>query len=319
MPGWTTETEWPPDLLNSADVTHAGLGELLELAAAIKAEPPAWSAALAGETLVCFIDPPTIGMSVSAAAAAQGLGMTPVVLPRDELRPAAHETLGDVVRTFSAAATVLLAHGFPHRRLREIAAAAPVPVVNTASDRQRPCQALADLLTIQEHCGRLEGLALAYVGDGGDPIAHSLMEAGALAGMDVRVACPPELPPDDVIEFAARTEADLHGGRLTVTDHPEHAVAGAHAVYTSAWVPPGREAEREARTELLRRYRVHPGLMKHATHRALFLHSLPARRDEEVSEHVIDGARSVVWEQVANRVPAEQAVVYALVGAARGG
>src|SRR5918992_64227 len=159
----------------------------------------------------------------------------------------------------------------------------------------------------------LEGDAIAFVGDGGDSVCHSLMEAGALAGMDVRVACPPQLQPDPLVAFGATVVAERHDARVTVTDDPYEAVAGAAAVYTSAWVPPGRERERDRRRALLHGYEGHPGLMVRAAHRALFLHSLPARRGEEVSSHVIDGDLSVVWEQVANRVPAEEAVVHAML------
>jgi ornithine carbamoyltransferase len=167
-------------------------------------------------------------------------------------------------------------------------------------------------------CGRLERVVVAFVGDGdgADPIAHSLLEAGALSSMEIRVACPSQLRPSDLVVTGAEAFAELHGGRVVVGDDPEAAVEGADAIYTAPWVPPGREAERAARIELLRRYRVHPGLMALAKHRAVLLHCLPARRSEEVSEHVIDGARSLTWEQVRNRVPAIRAALYVLVRAA---
>jgi ornithine carbamoyltransferase len=139
------------------------------------------------------------------------------------------------------------------------------------------------------------------------------MEAGALTRMDVRVACPPQLRPDPLVAFGAGVFAEHHDGRVTVTDDPYEAVAGADAVCTSAWVRAGQEHEREARRAMLRGYQVHPGLMVRARHRALFLHSLPAQRGEEVSSHVIDGDLSVVWEQAANRAPTEQAVIHALL------
>jgi ornithine carbamoyltransferase len=314
---WTTETGWPDDLLRVGDLTCVSLTELLDLAERMKTDAAAWTAALAGETLACFLDTPTTGVGISTSAAAERLGMLPVTLPRDELVVGSGEPIGDIARAFSTTAAALFTHGVAQRTLREVAAAATVPVINALSDEHRPCQALADLLTLRERFGRLEGLAVAFVGDGADAAAHSIMEGGALAEMDVRVACPPEHRPDRVVEFAATTLADRHGGDVTVTDDPYEAVAGADAVYTTAWVAPGHEAERHTRLAHLRAYQVHPGLMGHAKPRAVFMHSLPARRGEEVAAQVIDGARSIVWDQAANRVPAEQAAIYALISAAR--
>jgi ornithine carbamoyltransferase len=311
--------DWPPDLLCVADLTSSALGELLDLAGRMKADPAGWRDAIAGQSLACFFDPPTTGLVLSVGTAAQRLGMQPIVLPGDELRVGSGEPLRDIARAMSASAAALFVHTFRQRMLKEVAEAATVPVINALSDEHRPCQALADLFTLRAYLGGLEGVALAYVGDAGEGVAHSLMEGGALAAMDIRIACPPEYRPSDPVLRGAEIFASLHGGRVTVTEDPEEAVAGADAVYTSPWVPPGREAEREERLERFRRYRVHPGLMTLAKPRALFMHCLPARRGEEVSGHVMDGARSVVWEQAANRVPTEQAIIYALVTAARAG
>jgi ornithine carbamoyltransferase len=303
-------TAWPRDLLCVADLTCVALGELLDLAERMKADPARWAGALTGEALACFFDPPTSGLTLSAEIAADRLGMQPVVLPRHELEFGSGEPIGDIARTFSASASALLVHTFPDAKLREVARASTVPVINALSDEHRPCQALADLLTLRERLGGLAGAVLAFVGDARDGTVHSLMEAGALAEMDVRIACPPERRPSRLVEVGAATIAELHGGRLTITDDPHEAVAGADAVYTKAWADD---------TPLPRRlaYQVHPGLMRLAKPRAVFLHCLPARRGEEVSPHVIDGARSVIWQQAANRVPAEQALIYALVTAAR--
>jgi ornithine carbamoyltransferase len=298
---------WPPHLLAAGDLTGAALAELLVLAGAMKADPAGRLDSLPGRAVACFYDPPTTGETVAVGLAATRLGMLPVVLPRAELAIGSGEPLGDIARTYSALAVALVADAIAHKTLWVVADAATVPVVNARSDLHRPCQALADLLTLRERFGTLEGLALAFVGDARDPIAHSLLEAGAIAAMDVRVACPPAHAPDELIEKGARILADRHGGRVTVTDDPKEAVAGADAVYTCAWT-----ATDSVPNPLV--YQVHPGLMKRAKHRAVFLHCLPARRGQEVSAHVVDGARSLVWEQVANRVPMLQAILQALVG-----
>lgn len=309
--------DWPRDLLTAGALPCLSLEALLDLAAEMKANPTGWRDALAGETIACFFDPPTTGMTVSVRAAADGLGMQVVELPRAELLVGGGEPLADIVRTFSATAAALFVHGVGQTALRDVAAVASVPVFNGLSDEHRPCQAVADLLTLRERFGRLERLVVAFVGDGADPIAHSLLEAGTLSSMEIRIACPPQLRPSGVVLIGAEAFAELHGGRVVVGDDPEAAVDGADAVYTAPWVPPGREPERAARVELLRPYCVHPGLMALAKHRAVLLHCLPARRGEEVSEHVIDGARSLAWEQVRNRVPAMRAALYVLVRAAR--
>jgi ornithine carbamoyltransferase len=304
------------DLLRVGDLTCIELGELIDLAAAMKADHAGWGDALAGETLACFFDPPTTGQTVSVGLAAERLGMLPVMLPRAELLVGGREPLDDIARMFSGSAAALFTHTFVHRTLKKIAAAATVPVINGRSDEHCPCQALADLLTLRERFGQLEGLVLTFVGDASHGVVHSLMEAGALAEMEVRIACPPAYAPSRLVQVGAETFAALHGGSVTVMQDPREAVAGADAVYTSAWVPPGLEAERAERRERLRRYHVHPELMTLAKPRAVFMHCLPARRGEEVAAMVIDGARSVVWEQAANRVPTEQAAIHTLVTAA---
>jgi ornithine carbamoyltransferase len=308
---------WPAHVLAAADLTCVALDALLDLAEDLRRDPAAYADALAGQTVACLLAPPTAGATLPAAVAAQGLGMVPVLLPDEDLQLRDGEPIGDAARALAASAAAVLTHAFGHPTVKAIAAGASVPVINALSDRHRPCQALADLITLRERFGRLEGLIVAFLGDGATPVAHSLMEAGALAGMQVRVATPPADRPDALIAFGAGVVAELHGGRLTVGEDPEDAVAGAHAVYTTAWVPPGREAEREARAARLRPYRVIPRLMALADPEAVFMHCLPAHRGQEVSAQVIDGPRSIVDVQAANRVRAEQALLYALVRADR--
>jgi ornithine carbamoyltransferase len=294
---------WPVHLLSVGDLTCVALSALLDAALEIERDPARYRDALAGETLACLIDPPAAAEPLAPARAAARLGMAPVLLARDELLLADAEQLGDVARALSASASALLTHTFSHRLLKAVAAEATVPVINALSDRHRPCQAVADLLTLRRHFGDLGGLRLAYIGDGGASIAHSLMEAGALAGMDVRIGCPPAYRPDRLIEYGARVVAELHGGRVSVIEDAGEAVTDADAVYTTAWRTPA---------ESLRPYRVTPRLMKRAGPDAVFMHCLPAGRGQEVSAAVIDGPRSVVPEQSANRALSDQALLYAL-------
>jgi ornithine carbamoyltransferase len=302
-----------PHLLCVSDLTCIELAELLDLAERMKAHPTAYQDALPGETLACFFDPPTTGATLAAAVAADRLGMLPLMLPRRELEIGGGEPLGDIARTFSVAAAAILTHAVPQRTLRPIAEHATVPVINALSDEHRPCQALADLLTLREHFGDLAGLTVAFVGDAGTGVAHSLMEAAALAAMEIRVACPPRYGPSPLVHAGADVIAARHGGRLEIMDDPRQAVAGAHAVYTVPWVPVGLEHEREQRRETFRRFHVHPELMTLAHRDHVFMHCLPARRGEEAAAMVVDGGHSVIWEQAGNRVHAEQAAILSLL------
>jgi ornithine carbamoyltransferase len=307
----THPADWPSHLLSVADLPRVALDAALDLAAAMKRNPSPWRDAFAGDTLACFYDPPTTGMAVATGAAADWLGMLPIALPRVELGLHDEDSIEDMARTLSTTASALFAQGVDHRALRRIATAAHVPLLNGQSDQHRPCQVLADLLTLRERFGGLEGVALAFVGDARSATVHSLMEAGALSGMDVCICCPADRRPSRLIELGARVLAEQHGGRLAITEDVAAGVAGADAVYTHAWQPAG-DAERE-----LRSYQVDIGVMRLAKPRAAFMHCLPAQRGREVSAQVFDGRRSVVWQQARNRLPAEQAVLYSLVAAHR--
>lgn len=299
--------DWPKDLLHVGDLTCVALADALDLAARMRAKPQGWTGALAGEALACLFDEPAARPALSVAGAAHRLGMVPVMLDAEDLLSAGSE---DAPRLLSEGAAAVFVRVGAERTLRAMARAVGVPVINALSPEHHPCQALADLLTLRARFGRLEGLALAYVGDVGGT-AHSLMEAGGLAGMDLRVGCPADRRPAPEVLAEAEILADRHGGTLTVTEDPAEAVAGADAVSTDRWRR--RPGERPPDG-----YRVDGTLMHLAKPQAAFLHCLPARRGEEVARSVIDGPRSVVAEQAANRLPAEQAVIYALVTAARG-
>jgi ornithine carbamoyltransferase len=305
LPG--SASVWPADLLRAGDLTCVGLEALIDLAGRMKAEPAEWSGALAGRTLGCRFELTSVRARASVEVAGHRLGMLPLELDADEFPLDGREPVAEIARLLVAQSGDVLVVTTSQKTLRTLARAADVPILNALSDEEDPCQAIADLLTLRERAGDLEGHVLAYVGEPG-PVAHSLMEAGALMGMDVRVACPPARRPPIEMVGAAEIIADRHSGSITVTDDPLAAVTGADAVCTDVWASPVSPGELEA-------YRVTPRLMAHAKPDALFLHSLPAHRGEEVSAAVIDGPHSVVAQQAANRVPAEQAAIYVLAGA----
>jgi ornithine carbamoyltransferase len=294
-----------------ADLSAHELHQLLDLAERMKADPAGWVDALRGATLVTLFEKPSTRTRVSFAAAGYRLGMLPLVLRSDELQLGRGETIEDTARVLSGYVAAIAARTYAQETLERLAAAASVPVINALSDEHHPCQALADLLTLRERFGDLAGLRLAYVGDGNN-VAHSLLEAGALAGMHVVVAAPAGYAPDPSVLARAGELAAIAGGSVAVTEDPVAAVAGAHAVYTDVWVSMGEDAERGQRLIDLARYRVDAALMAGAARDAIFLHCLPAHRGEEVTAAVIDGPASAVWEQAANRLPTEQALVHAL-------
>jgi|SRR4051794_7665538 ornithine carbamoyltransferase len=290
----------PTSLLRIADLTPGEFRRLLDLAAAMKEDPSGWHDALAGSSVACYFSKPSTRTRISFEAAVHRLGGLPIMLRPDELQLGRGEPIADTARVMSSYCAAIVIRTFAQSDVEEVAAAASVPVINALTDDHHPCQALADVLTMRERFGELRGLQVAYVGDGNN-VAHSLIEAAALTGIDLRLACPEGYGPDP--EIANGTY---------VTDNPREAVAGARAVYTDVWVSMGDEDERQRRIRDLEEFRVTPGLLGLAATDAIFLHCLPAHRGEEVAAAVIDGAHSAVWQQAANRLPTEQAALYAL-------
>ncbi len=299
-------------LTRIADLTPESLARLLELAAIMKDPSAHCDEALRDRSIALIFEMPSTRTRVSFAAAAARLGATPIVLTPQELQLGRGESIADTARSLSGYVDVIVIRAFAQATVDELAQWSTVPVVNALSNEHHPCQALADLLTINEEFGDLEGRNLTFVGDGGDNVAHSLLEAGALAGLNVTIACPPAYEPDRGVLGTALGLAEQSGANLQVVHDPRAAVAGAHAVYADVWASMGEEAEREARRHALAPYQVTEELMSLAQPGAIFLHCLPAKRGEEVAASVIDGPQSAVWRQSANRLPTEEAVLMML-------
>jgi ornithine carbamoyltransferase len=288
----------PRHYLRVTDLDAGGVHAVLDLARAMKDRPHGFVEALRGDTVACFFEKPSTRTRVSFAAAAERLGMLPLLLRPDELQLGRGETIEDTARTLSGYADAIVIRTFAQATVDRIAACASVPVVNALTDEHHPCQALADLLTLRERFGALDGLKVAFVGDF-DNVATSLAEAAALTGIELVVSCP------------AGYEKDVPGAR--VEHDPVTAVRDAHAVYTDVWVSMGEEAERERRLRELVPYQVDARLLAGARPDAVFMHCLPAHRGEEVTAEVIDGPQSVVWAQAENRLCTEEALLYTLV------
>ena len=312
----TATTTMPSDLLRIADLTATQLNALLDLADEMKNGPTWWTAARDATAVACLFDEPCPRARAPFEVAVHRLGMLPIVLRPDELKLGRGEPLADAARVLTTYAGAIVVRTSAQATLDELAAAASIPVVNASTDDHHPFQALADLLTLRRQYGYLDGIRLAYVGDGNN-VAHSLMEAGALAGMHVAVATPPGYGPDHDVIVGALALAAEHGGSIQLGHDPRDAVAGADVVYSDAWASTGEEAELERRMRDFHAYQVNDALMRAAAPGAVFMHCLPAHRGPEVTQEVIDGASSIVWEQAANRLPIAQATLRTLIGSHR--
>jgi len=305
------------DFLRLADLSSADLLKLLDLAADMKSDPLGWIDSHRGESVALIFEKPSTRTRVSFAAAAQRLGIMPISLSPSELQLGRGETIGDTARALAEFTSAIAVRTFSQQTLIDLASASKVPVINALSDDHHPCQVLGDLLTVRERVGHLSGVRLAFVGDGRNNVVHSLMEGGALTGMDIAIACPAHYRPDAEIEAQAQATASLNGGQIEVMEDPSQAAAGAHVVYTDVWVSMGEEGEQAERLATLSPYQVNAELMVRARPDAFFMHCLPAHRGSEVTGEVIDGPRSAVWQQAGNRMPTEQAVLETLIGTAR--
>ena len=302
-------------LLRIADLDQQELTLLLDVAETVKKDPYRYAGALAGDSVVLHFAKPSTRTRVSFETAVARLGGTPISTGPAELQLGRGETIEDTARVISRYARAFVIRTFADDDVRRFAAASTIPVVNALTDGHHPCQALADLLTLRERFGTLDGLKVAYIGDGNN-VAHSLLEACALAGADVAIATPPGYEADQAIIADACAAAARHGSAVWQTHDPLAAAAEADAVYTDVWVSMGDEAEQAARVAAFASYEVDVAVMAVAAPRAVFLHCLPAHRGQEVAAAVIDGPQSVVFEQAENRLHTAMAVLLVLTAPA---
>jgi ornithine carbamoyltransferase len=297
-----------PGFLEVDDLDPAALASVLDDASAWKRDPGTVPRALDGCGVALVFEKPSARTRSSTEMGVWTLGGHPIYIRPEEVGIGTRETPEDVARTLACYCRVIAARVFDHGVLEAMAAAVEVPVVNLLSDRAHPCQALADLLTLRERFGTLDGRRLAYVGDGNNVVA-SLAFAAALSGVELIVASPSgyELD-DDVVERARNL-----GGTIELVTDPHDAVAGVDAVYTDVWTSMGQEEEAEQRRAAFAGYCVDAALMAAAGPEAVFMHCLPAHRGEEVTAEVIDGPQSVVWQQAENRMHAVRALLAVLV------
>jgi ornithine carbamoyltransferase len=291
--------------LTGEELTSDELDGLLERAIELKRDRLA-SRALEGRSVALIFDKPSTRTRLSFEVGVHELGGHPVLLREGEMQISRGESVRDTALVLSRFVHAVGIRTGPHAMVEELAASASVPVINMLTAEHHPCQALADLMTLRERFGDLHGLRLVYVGDGNN-VAHSLMLLGAKAGMEVVVATPSELQPD------ARY-ASPNGGSVQITNDASAAAEGADALYTDVWVSMSDdEAQAASRRELLAPYRLDEALLARAADRAVVLHCLPAHPGEEITEGVLYGERSAVWDQAENRLHAQKALLELLV------
>lgn len=302
------------DFLEVFDLTASDLDRLLDLSVECREMPHLRDGLLADEIVFCYFAKPSTRTRVSFAAAISHLGGEAEFVGPNELQLGRGETIEDTAMVVSRYARAAVIRTFAHDDVVRFAAAATIPVINALTDLHHPCQGLADILTIRDRFGRIDGLRVAYLGAGNN-VAHSLAQVCALAGSAFVAATPTPLAPSPVVIGEAAAVARAHGGSVEWTDDPVVAVRGADVVYTDVWLSMGDAAEEaEARRRLLEPYRVDEALMREASPSAVFMHCLPAHRGDEVTGEVLDGPRSVVAEQAENRMHTEQAMLIALLG-----
>jgi ornithine carbamoyltransferase len=293
------------DLLRDLDLSDDELLYLLDLAAEVKRAPRDYARSLDGKSIALLFEKPSLRTRLTFELAIKQLGGGSVLV---EGPVGGREPLKDVARNLDRWVNGIVARVFSQNTVDELARWSSVPVINALSDLYHPCQALADVQTVREHFGDLKGVKLAFIGDGNN-VAHSLMLTSLRLGMQFAIACPPGYTPDPDIVAQAEGLATVFGSSIVVTHDPGEAVAGAHAVYTDVWASMGQEQEAVERRRVFHEYQVNEELFAQARPDAVFMHCLPAKRGEEVSDPVIESGRSVVFEQAENRLHAQKALL----------
>lgn len=300
------------DLCEMAQLSPAQVQSILELALHVKAQPQMYRDALAHKQMVLFFEKASLRTRVTFEVAMNTLGGQAIFVDQSGSLLGARESLADIARNLERWVDVVVLRTFSHETVAGIARHAGVPVINALSDREHPCQALADLLTLKERFGSLKGLRIAFVGDGNN-VAHSLMLGAALTGADFVIASPDGYGPDAAIVALARQFAEETGSTIECTHDAMQAVKGADAVYTDVWASMGQESEADERALTFAPFQVNSELMGLAKPTALFMHCLPAHRGLEVTDEVLDSPQSAVFDQAENRLHAQKAVLLHLL------
>ncbi|PIQ84839.1 MAG: ornithine carbamoyltransferase [Candidatus Omnitrophica bacterium CG11_big_fil_rev_8_21_14_0_20_63_9] len=294
--------------LTMTDLSVAELRSLLHRAAELKQRPAAAKPVLAGRTVALVFQKPSMRTRVAFEVAVLRLGGAAIYLGQDDIQLGQREPIQDVARVLSRYVDGIVVRTFGHADVEAFARYARCPVINGLSDAVHPCQALADLLTIQEAFGRLKALTVAYVGDGNN-VLHSLVQGCAMLGLSLSAATPTGYRPNAALWAAAARDGKRHGATIAWTSHPAQAVRGADVVYTDVWTSMGQERERAVRLKAFRGYQINRSLLAKAKPGARIMHCLPAHRGEEITDDVMEHRRSLIFDQAENRLHAHAALL----------
>ncbi|MFF0148844.1 ornithine carbamoyltransferase [Amycolatopsis sulphurea] len=303
----------PRHFLRDDDVTPAEQAALLDLADRLKVDPLG-TKALAGRTVAAIFEKNSTRTRFSFEVGISQLGGHPVIVDGRSMQLGREETIEDTSRVLSRYVDAVVWRTFAQKRIDSMATVASIPIVNALTDEFHPCQALTDLMTIRERKGKLAGLTLSYLGDGANNMAHSLLLAGCTAGMNVRVVSPEGFRPDPQVVLDAERRAAETGGSAALCTDPHEAVEGADVLVTDTWTSMGQENDGLDRVGPFRALQVNSALLKRAADEAIVLHCLPAHRGWEITDEVLDGPASAVWDEAENRLHAQKALLVWLFG-----
>jgi ornithine carbamoyltransferase len=303
------------DLCSVADLTTTELAGILALAHDVKANPSAYRWALDAKQMVMFFEKASLRTRLTFETAVNTLGGNAIFVDQTQSPLGERESLADMARNLERWVSVIVLRTYAHDTITEMAQYAACPVINALSDLEHPCQALADFMTIEERFGTAKGLKFTYVGDGNN-VCHSLMLTAAQLGAHCTVGSPKNYAPKADVVAQARAIANETGGSVNLISDPVVAVTGADAVYTDVCTSMGFEHEVTKRAPIFKPYQVNEQLMAHAASHAVFMHCLPAHRNAEVTDAVLDGPQSVVFDQAENRMHAQKALLLLLLGGA---
>ena len=300
------------DLIAIKDISKDEIDELLELAQALKVSPSDYYEKLKGKSLGLIFQKPSNRTRVSFEVGMYQLGGYTVYLGPDDIKLGTREATKDIAQTLSRYLDIIVARTFSHREVIGLAENATIPVINGLSDLLHPCQGLADIFTIKEKFGQLEGLNMAYIGDGNN-VLHSLLYAVSITGVNIKIAVPKGYGPDKVILAEASEIAKAKGSKVELFHNKESAASDADILYTDVWVSMGQEADKEKRFNDFKDFQINLDLLKKARPECVVMHCLPAHRGEEITDEVLDGPHSIVFDQAENRLHMQKAILLQLL------